>query len=343
MGVLLITDVCFDPWMAYDRIFRSTAAPSEDVAEANAPAMLRLQLMAGNAQMTRALEPEVAKLKGGDNYLGERVPISPDLVELVSETTAPPLNTTSPTGLSSEFKGQAFVQGAGDANAVDPNDIRQGQLGDCYLCAAMMAVARARPDLVRSMITKLDDGSYNVALHIKDGKWDKNSTQVVNVSADFPVTGRGEAAYVKPGDSDKDGPELWGMLIEKAYAQARGSYSGIKSGNSGTAAAMMVGGSSKEYKVPDTSAADIAKIIDDALKKRLPVTANTMGTEKSGLDADTWQASGVVGHHSYAVKSVDVSAGTISLQNPWGHDDLDNIAINGVFKKFFASFDVVTP
>ncbi|MFD1045728.1 C2 family cysteine protease [Kibdelosporangium lantanae] len=329
--------------MAYDRIFRPTAAPSEDVAEANAPAVLRLQLMAGNAQMTRALEPEVAKLKGEDNYFGERVAIGPELVDLVSETTAPPLTTTSVTGLASDFTGQAFVKGAGDANAVDPNDIRQGQLGDCYLCAAMMAVARARPGLVQSMITKLDNGSYNVTLHIKDGRWDRNSTQVVTVTPDFPVTGRGEAAYVKPGDSDEGGPELWGMLIEKAYAQARGSYSAIRSGNSGTAAAMIVGGASKEYKVADTSAAEIGKIVDDALKRRLPVTANTMGTEKSKIDADTWQASGVVGHHSYAVKSVDVAAGTMSLQNPWGHDDLDNIAINGPFRKFFVSFDVVTP
>ncbi|GAB3883178.1 hypothetical protein GCM10029964_042070 [Kibdelosporangium lantanae] len=247
------------------------------------------------------------------------------------------------TGLASDFTGQAFVKGAGDANAVDPNDIRQGQLGDCYLCAAMMAVARARPGLVQSMITKLDNGSYNVTLHIKDGRWDRNSTQVVTVTPDFPVTGRGEAAYVKPGDSDEGGPELWGMLIEKAYAQARGSYSAIRSGNSGTAAAMIVGGASKEYKVADTSAAEIGKIVDDALKRRLPVTANTMGTEKSKIDADTWQASGVVGHHSYAVKSVDVAAGTMSLQNPWGHDDLDNIAINGPFRKFFVSFDVVTP
>ncbi|GAB3883181.1 hypothetical protein GCM10029964_042080 [Kibdelosporangium lantanae] len=85
----MITDVCFDRKMAYDRIFRPTAAPSEDVAEANAPAVLRLQLMAGNAQMTRALEPEVAKLKGEDNYFGERVAIGPELVDLVSETTAP--------------------------------------------------------------------------------------------------------------------------------------------------------------------------------------------------------------------------------------------------------------
>jgi hypothetical protein len=333
--------------MAYDRISRSTAAPTEDVADANAPAMLRLQLMAGNAQMTRALEPgspEVARLKAGDNHLGEQISISPDLVDMLSETSAPPLDTTTSTGLSGGFQGQAFVKGAGDANAVDANDIRQGQLGDCYLCAAMMAVARARPEVVQSMITKLDNGSYNVTLHIKDGKWDRNSTQVVTVTADFPVNGRGEAAYVKPGDSDKDGPELWGMLIEKAYAQARGSYNGIASGNSGTAAAMIAGGSSKEYKVPDTSVADIARIIDEALRKRQPVTANTIGTEKSKIDADTWQASGVVGHHSYAVRSVDVAAGTISLQNPWGpDDDLDNIAISGPFKKFFASFDVVTP
>jgi hypothetical protein len=101
---------------------------------------------------------------------------------------------------------------------------------------------------------------------------------------------------------------------------------------------------SRSTAAPTDDVADIARIIDEALKKRLPVTANTIGTEKSKIDADTWQASKVIGHHSYAVKSVDVAAGTISLQNPWGpDDDLDNIAISGPFKRFFATFDVVTP
>ena len=40
-------------------------------------------------------------------------------------------------------KGVAFSQGEDDAHAISPNDVAQGSLGDCYLMAAMVAVARA--------------------------------------------------------------------------------------------------------------------------------------------------------------------------------------------------------
>ena len=38
-------------------------------------------------------------------------------------------------------KGTAFIQGKGDDKDIDPNDVSQGRLGDCYFVAALAAIA----------------------------------------------------------------------------------------------------------------------------------------------------------------------------------------------------------
>ncbi|MFM2162431.1 MAG: Calpain family cysteine protease, partial [Pseudomonadota bacterium] len=53
----------------------------------------------------------------------------------------------------------AFVQAEGDAAAVDPHEVEQGELGDCYLIAGMAAVARAQPDAIGKLIQPREDGT----------------------------------------------------------------------------------------------------------------------------------------------------------------------------------------
>lgn len=48
--------------------------------------------------------------------------------------------------------GSAFERGPGDASDIDPYDVEQGNLGDCYFLSACAAVARANPELIRRLI-----------------------------------------------------------------------------------------------------------------------------------------------------------------------------------------------
>ncbi|WP_168211223.1 C2 family cysteine protease [Actinosynnema sp. ALI-1.44] len=314
-------------------------------------AITHIQRLAGNAAVGRALRPDpsqVAQLQGDDNNFGQRVAISPDLLEMLSETSAPPADRDLVPAVSDatfeQYDGHAFVQGHGDRDAVDPNDVRQGQLGDCYLCAAMIAVARAHPERIRSLIARQSNGTYNVTLHLKAGVWSREGgAQVVNVVPTFPTTGDAPA-YVQQGDQAADGPELWAMLIEKAYAQVKGGYVSIADGNSGEAAAMLTGGRSTEYRVASTTPDRIAAIIDEALTNRWPVTCNSAGSAKneSAEKSEDREDYHIVAHHSYAPRSVDVSAGTVELQNPWGRGDI-TLLISGPFKRYFSSVDVVRP
>ena len=88
-----------------------------------------------------------------------------------------------------KFSGAAFVKGAGDVDAIDLNDVKQGQLGDCYLLSAMAAIARANPDVIRSLVSGPNpDGTFNVKIYSDTGgafstEW---TPKTVKVTPTFP-------------------------------------------------------------------------------------------------------------------------------------------------------------
>jgi hypothetical protein len=289
---------------------------------------------------------------GEENILGERISVSFDLLAMMGqeETTSaePSLDKRAipPTAnvQYKEYKGQAFAKGVGDTDEVDPNDIKQGALGDCYLCAAMIAVARVRPEKIKSLIAKRPDGTYDVTLHLRAHFWSWDaSPQVINVTPTFPSI-EGKTAYAQEGDTGAEGPELWGMLIEKAYAQSKGGYREIADGNAGEAAAVLTGGAAKRYDVAPLLPMKIAEIVHYALRAKKAVICNTsaMKEDETLEEMKARAALDIVAHHSYVPKAVDVDNETVDLQNPWGRQDLIGLQIDGPFKKYFVSIDVVT-
>jgi hypothetical protein len=100
------------------------------------------------------------------------------------------------------------------------------------MLAALAAIARANPSLIRNMIKDNGDGTYNVTLYIQDNFWSSRSPKVVKVKSTFPAN-NGNPAYSQIGDRGKKGPELWVMLIEKAYAMSKGGYDDIEGGFGG--------------------------------------------------------------------------------------------------------------
>jgi hypothetical protein len=50
-------------------------------------------------------------------------------------------------------QGTPFVRGAGeDASGVDPSDVRQGFIGDCFFLSPLMATARINPAKIAHMV-----------------------------------------------------------------------------------------------------------------------------------------------------------------------------------------------
>lgn len=308
----------------------------------------------GTAAPQPKLPPAIASkapgLKDSTNFLGQKIPITPGLLRLLTgdkESTGDLLKldkSTLPPDQKTEFKeiqGTAFVKGDSDTDEVDPNDVTQGKLGDCYLCAAMIAVARARPERIKQMIKKKSDGTYDVTLQTGTF-W--LSPEVINVDSTFPTIA-GEPVYAGKGDiSAKEGPELWGMLIEKAYAKSKGSYKAIVDGNAGEAVRTLTGGVGKTYNVEDYVPIAIAQKIDAALKDHKAVICNTaaMAEDETPEYSKERAKAGVVAHHSYLPIAVDVENETLDLQNPWGYKHLKNFPIDGPFKKYFSTINIVT-
>lgn len=101
-------------------------------------------------------------------------------------------------------------------------DLLQGSLGDCWFISAVAVVAE-RPDLIDMVIPIYNvsnpNGIYDVRLFV-DGYW-----QSFLLDSQFPTTEAGTLRF-----SACTRGQLWGPLIEKAYALINGSYHAVSGG-----------------------------------------------------------------------------------------------------------------
>jgi hypothetical protein len=280
------------------------------------------------------------ELQSGPAGLGHRIDVKPDwLAWLAGPETeqagaeqaggvpagadpakTPPMQSGH-TGTEETMNGTPFVKGAGDANSVALNDVAQGNLGDCYFLALLGAIARKRPDFIKGMIEDHKDGTYSVTFQQYQGIsgfFGSRTGMKVKVDSKFWTDGKGTPNYAKTGDVGTGGPELWVMIIEKAWAALNGGYENILGGNTkkDNARAAVTGKNADEYIPSDLSASDLlSKVKAHFTEKDLPVT---FGSHVSGNPATEtkMQQGGVVMDHEYVLDSI--SGDTMNLYNPWG-------------------------
>ena len=107
---------------------------------------------------------------------------------------------------------------------IEPSDLCQGAVGDCWLVAAF-ACAAEFPDAVRNLfVTK----EYNPRGMYKVRIYDPIQEKFVIISVDdrIPcVKGTKTPRFMQP-----NGSELWAIILEKAYAKFCGSYAALDGG-----------------------------------------------------------------------------------------------------------------
>ena len=139
--------------------------------------------------------------------------------------------------------------------AIEPDDIRQGSLGDCWFMCSLSAIAEF-PQLVKNVFVnparlsaaaedewsgqKNEHGSYKLRF-CKGGEWHS-----VTVDDFFPCyPGKG------PIFSKSHGEELWVLLIEKAYAKLHGNYYTLRGGWAYEGMMDLTGAPTSQFKLDD--------------------------------------------------------------------------------------------
>ena len=215
-----------------------------------------------------------------------------------------------------------FVQGEGDANPIDANDVNQDGYGSCAVLSTIKAIAAQNPDVIKNMIRDNGDGTYTVTFKEYDSGflgfgsgWDKKE---VTVAGPFD----GDAADI--GDMGKDGQgEVWPAIIEKAYGQFTGD--GYKTYDDGENPAKVqeaiLGRDASTESPSEYSSGDLNEKLENG-EAVVAWTAGDWNDEQNKLA----QQYGVAGGHAYRVEDIYVDGdGTtrIKLDNPWGHSDVD--------------------
>jgi len=175
------------------------------------------------------------------------------------------------------------------SGAIEPNDIKQGEIGDCYFLSSLAALAE-RPDRIRDMFLEREaskHGIYGATMY-------KNGVKMTVVVDDLiPCKG---ADGDRVAFARSNGAELWVVLLEKMWAKLHGCYDRIAGG--------------LEYEtIRDLSGAPgyyFSGIEDDAFEKifEFDELHYMMGCSMSdSYDQELAEQQGIVAGHAYTLLS----------------------------------------
>lgn len=213
-----------------------------------------------------------------------------------------------------DLAGDLFIRGDDD-HPIDPSDIDQQGLGDCYLLASLAEIAQQNPELIRDIIRPNENGTFTVTFY------DDGDPVEIVVGPHIPATD-GSTEFAGPGDipDGATNPELWVMLIEKAYAQYHGSYGEIERGFTNEALEHLTGAESDRSDADDVS----IEALHDSLDDGSAITVETLSSD-DGEKKQLYEDSELYASHAYYVTDVDPEAGTVTIRNPWGTSEGDTV------------------
>ena len=200
-----------------------------------------------------------------------------------------------------------------------PNDVVQGELGDCYFLSVLAAFAED-PNIIADLIDpkgKGNDGSFTAKVIIHG----EPVTMVVDDA--FPVANDTKLAFA--GINENSG-NIWPLILEKAWAKCNRSYEDIIPGNSADAFEFLSPAPFNTYYHNSETRPTLFETIRDAQKKGFFVLADI--TETMSTNLESLSRLGLITNHAYTVintavlrKSNGSEIKLLKMMNMWGTNE----------------------
>ncbi|CAM9584864.1 unnamed protein product [Lampetra planeri] len=197
-------------------------------------------------------------------------------------------------------------------------DICQGDLGDCWLLAAMSSLT-LEPALFEQVVPAGQDFGTDYCGIFRFRFWQYGRWLEVVVDDRLPSRSK-RLVYTRSSTRN----EFWSALLEKAYAKLNGSYAGLKAGKILEAMEDFTGGVGESYR-SDPATPKLWLCVTSALAGN----ALLAGFIKVASPAEVGRVneSGLVLGHAYSILAMDTvstrggSVRLVRLRNPWGRQE----------------------
>ena len=201
------------------------------------------------------------------------------------------------------------------SSGLNPTDISQGNIGNCWSIAGASSVAE-KPERLKKVFLNdeiSNNGIYGFQFYVL------GVPTTVVVDDQLPLSKKYFSVFAGVG---VDGA-LWGPLYEKAFAKLHGTYEDLVGGDASYAINVLTGAPHKKYKHTDIAKDALFDLVKAANDADAMISAGT----QVGQSDKKVSANGLAQSHAYTVLGAfvvndakGVPRKLYKIRNPWGEE-----------------------